>query len=99
MKHNGHTIFIAQLLICLAAAAAVTYNIVDRENELTALRRQLPQIERELRRLNEENRHLQYDVDRFATPLHLMELAEKPEFGHLHFPYSNDVVIIDERER
>ena len=65
-------------------------------NALTELRREIPKIEKELRKTELENARLQYEVDQFESPAHLLELARKPEFGHLKFPNLDDVMEVEE---
>lgn len=52
----------------------------------------IPEAEKKLREIQAENNRLQYDIDQFESPLHLMELARKPEFSHLKAPYLQDIV-------
>lgn len=84
-----------RIFTCILAAGITLYAHIHKRNELTELRLVLPGIEKEVKRLQRENVRLQYEVDRFESPLRLMEWARKPEFSHLKFPYVNEVVIID----
>ncbi len=83
-----------RILICIFSVGLALYAYVDRQNELTALRLRLPQLQKEVKRTQEENIRLQYEIDRFESPIHLMELARKPEFGHLKHPYLPDIVTL-----
>lgn len=82
------------LLICIVSAGMALYSYIDKTNELTELRMTIPQISKTVKKLQEENTRLKYEVDQFESPLHLMELQRKPEFSHLKFPYLNDEIII-----
>jgi cell division protein FtsL len=82
------------LLFCILVASLSLYLYIDKQNELVELRLTIPALEKEVRAIQEENIRLQYDIDRFESPVHLMELARKPEFSHLTYPYKKDVVII-----
>lgn len=71
------------------------YAYIDRQNDLTELRLQFPQLAKEVKGIQEENNRLYYEIDRFESPIHLLELSRKPEFGHLKHPYLHDIIIID----
>lgn len=83
-----------QLLICVVVGGIALYKHIDKSNELTGLRLAIPALQKEVNDLNEENIRLQYDVDRFESPVNLLELARKPEFGHLKYPVINDVIVL-----
>lgn len=68
---------------------------IDRLNELTRLRLEIPIHLKQLKMLEEENQRLQYEIDQFESPLYLMELLKKPEFSHLKFPKENEVRVIE----
>ena len=94
------TNFLIRILICIAVAAITLYANIDTINDLTSLRLAIPVLEKEVRALQRENERLQYEIDRFESPIHLMELARKPEFGHLRYPRLDEVIEIkiDEEE-
>lgn len=85
---------ILQVMICMIIAWWTLYLYIDRHNELTELRIEIPALMKEVRSLQEENARLKYDIDQFESPIHLMELANKPEFSHLKSPYINEVMIL-----
>lgn len=78
----------------LVGGALILY--IDRLNELTRLRLEIPIHLKKLKELEEENQRLQYEIDQFESPLYLMELLKKPEFSHLKFPKEDEVVIIED---
>lgn len=80
-------------LICLILFAAFLFLYIEKLNQLTALRLEIPLVSKEVKDLQEENRRLQYEIDQFESPLHLMEMLKKPEFSHLKYPKSNEVVV------
>lgn len=88
-----------RIFTCILAAGIALYSYIDKQNDLTELRMAIPVLAKEVKGLQEENIRLKYEIDRFESPIHLMELARKPEFGHLKFPYSTDVVILPAGER
>lgn len=85
-----------RLLICISFAGLMLYKYIDKLNDLTELRLSIPILARELKEIHEQNLELQYTIDSFESPLHLMELASKPEFGHLKYPTLNDVILLSE---
>ncbi len=85
-----------RLLICISFAGLALYKYIDKLNELTELRLSIPVLAREVKEIHEKNLELQYAIDTFESPLHLMELARKPEFGHLKYPSVNEVIFLPE---
>lgn len=85
-----------KITICIFGAALFLYNYIQKQNELVELRMKLPALDREVRALNEENQRLQYEIDQFQSPIHLMELRKKPEFSHLKFPEKSKVVVVED---
>ena len=88
------TAFLFRILICIAAVALTLYAQIDTINDLTALQLAIPLVEREVRSLQQENERLQYEIDRFESPIHLMELSRKPEYGHLRHPRLDEVIVM-----
>lgn len=74
----------------------VLYKSIDDLNELTELRLSIPLLMREVKEIKEKNLELIYAIERFESPPHLMELARQPEFGHLKYPSSEQVIILPE---
>lgn len=87
---------IARILICIAVAWLTMYLYIEKQNELTELRVALPMLSKEVKALSEENRRLKYEIEQFESPVHLMELARKPEFSHLKYPTVNQIVVLEE---
>lgn len=85
-----------QIFICIIFSAILLYFYIDRQNSLTELRLQIPLLEKEMKQIQEENTRLQYEINQFESPIHLMELSRKPEFGHLKYPSLDRVLILDE---
>jgi hypothetical protein len=85
-----------RLLICILFVGLTLYKYIDKLNELTELRLSIPTISKELKEIQEKNLELHYAIERFESPLHLMELARKPEFGHLKYPSLTTVLMVPE---
>lgn len=88
--------FIYRIFFCIFVAAMTIYFYIDKQNDLTELRRRLPELSKEVQKIQEDNARFQYEIDQFESPLHLMELARKPEFSHLKFPYLDKIVVLPE---
>lgn len=86
----------AKIVFCIILACATLFAVIDKQNNLTELRKEIPLLSKELKAIEAENNRLQYDIDQFESPLHLMELSRKPEFTHLKYYYDRDVIIIKE---
>lgn len=91
MKHP----LVLKVLICSLFFGGVLYAYIDQQNAVTKLKIELPQLAKEIRDLEEENTSLQYEVEMFENPTHLMELAKRPEFSHLKHPTLSDICVIE----
>jgi hypothetical protein len=60
------------------------------------LKIRLPQLERDIKWLSDENCRLQYEIERIENPTRLIELAHRPEFGNLKHPLMKEVLILPE---
>lgn len=87
---------LSQVFLCILIAGFTIYAYIDKQNALTELRLAIPAMSKEVKQIQEENIRLQYDINQFESPIHLMQLARKPEFGHLKYPYLNDEIILSE---
>lgn len=85
-----------RLLICIFAAGLTLYKYIDKVNELTELRLSIPLLTKEVKEIQEKNLELQYLIDQFESPQHLLELAQKPELGHLRHPMLAEIVFLPE---
>lgn len=85
-----------RIFICIFAAGWTLYAFIDKQNELVELRMAIPALTQEVKAIEDENNRLKYEVERFESPIHLMELARKPEFSHLKYPYDRDVIVLPE---
>ena len=86
-------------LLCIIAAGVTLFAYIEKQNELTELRLAIPQLAKEVALLREDNVRLKYEIERFESPLHLMELMRSPEFSHLKFPYIDQEIFIPEERR
>lgn len=86
-----------QVFLCILIAGFMLYFYIDKLNELTELRLAIPALAKEVKQIQEANIRLRYEIDQFESPIHLMELARKPEFSHLKYPHLDDEIILSEK--
>ncbi len=87
---------IIQLTICFLTFCAWLYSYLEKQNQLTHLRIQIPEIAKQLKMIREENTRLQYEIDQFENPEHLIELSRRPEFAHLKQPLQKEILTCPE---
>lgn len=85
-----------RLFLCIFFAGWMLYKYIDELNVLTELRLSIPALAKEVKEIDEKNLELQYEIEKFESPIHLMELLRKPEFGHLRYPSIDKVMQVPE---
>ena len=85
-----------KIFACIFILSVTLSLYIEKQNQLTELRLEIPNIMKELKRIQEENIHLQYEINQFESPVHLMELSRKPEYSHLKYPNLNEILILQE---
>ncbi len=85
-----------RLGFCLIVSGFCLYSYLETQNELTELKIRIPQVDKELKLVREENRRLSYEVDRFQSPSNLIEVARHPEYSHLKHPLLKEVLTVPE---
>ena len=85
-----------RLLICIFALGGLLYLYIDKQNDLTELKIQIPKLVRSLRVIEEANTQLRYEIEKLENPQYLIDLLRQPEFSHLKHPLVNEVVMIYE---
>jgi hypothetical protein len=90
--------FLIRLFLCIFLFGIYLYLYVDKQNQLTEIRLDIPPLTKEVRAIREEIAKLQYEVDQFESPAHLIGLAQNPEFGHLKHPLIKEILIVEENE-
>lgn len=85
-----------RLGICVSVFGILLFFYLEKQNELTQLKIQLPQLEKHIAQSREEISRLRYEVDQFENPTHLIELAHRPEFGHLKYPLLKEILTVSE---
>ena len=85
-----------RIAACIFAFSLCLYFYVDKQNELTSFKIRVPKVTKEIEVTKEESQQLQYEIDRFESPLSLMEFTKLPEFSHLKHPFLRDVLKVAE---
>ena len=84
-----------RILLCIAIVGILLFAYINKQNTITELRLEIPNAAKELQAVQQENTHLQFEIDQFENPQHLMELAGRPEFMHLKHPLLNEIITIE----
>lgn len=85
-----------KLGVCLSVFGLCLYSYLDTQNQVTQLKIQLPEVEKEIQLIQEENRRLSYQIEQFESPAHLIELAHHPEYAHLKHPLLKEILTVPE---
>lgn len=83
-----------RLFLCIMCLGCFLYAYIKEQNVITKLRLQIPVISHQLELAQQENTRLQFEIDQFENPVHLMEILRRPEYGHLKHPLVKDVLTI-----
>lgn len=86
--------FLIRLVFCACIVGITLYSYVRKQNKMTSLRIQVPALKKELKNVQEENTRLLFEIEKFESPLNLMELSRKPEYSHLKYPLITDIIHI-----
>lgn len=87
---------VIRILLCIGVFGGCLYSYLDQQNQLTSLRLHIPVVAKEVKDLNEEDVRLQFEIDLFESPQHLMELMALSEYSHLKHPLTKHVVQLSE---
>ncbi len=85
-----------RLGVCLSVFGLCLYSYLDTQNRVTQIKIQLPEVEKEIHLIQEENRRLAYQIEQFESPAHLIELAHHPEYAHLRHPLLKEILTVPE---
>lgn len=85
-----------KLGFCLGVFAFCLYSYLNMQNEVTELKIRLPEVEKQIQLVQEENRRLGYKIEQFENPAHLIELAHYPEYAHLRHPLIKEILTVPE---
>jgi|SRR6267154_241503 hypothetical protein len=85
-----------RILVCIGTCGGFLYSYVDKQNAVTQRRLKIPVLAKEIKDLKEENTRLQYEMDLFESPEHLMELSRHNEYSHLKHPMLKEIVTMQQ---
>lgn len=85
-----------RLALCIFVLGLCLYSYINKQNKLTALRVQIPQLAKEIKEINEEKTRLKFEIEQFENPQHLMELARGNSYGHLKHPLEKEIVTLQQ---
>lgn len=72
------------------------YSYLEAQNTCTQLQMALSKKEKSAHLIEEEICRLAYEVEKFESPAHLIEIATRPQFRHLKHPLLQEVLSIPE---
>jgi len=87
---------VVRLGLCVAVFGWCLFSYLDKQNELTQLKVQLPDLERHLALIQEENRRMVCELETLENPARLIDLVHRPEFGHLKHPLLREILTVPE---
>ena len=87
-----HSGLITRIMVSLLVFSLCLFSYLGQQNAVTKKRMMIPLLAKELKMIEEENTRLQYQIDQFENPIHLMHLASNHQFSHLKHPVTTDVV-------
>jgi hypothetical protein len=85
-----------RLFACLSIFSFSIYSYLDKQNTCTELKMYLPKLTKEIQAIREVNANLQYQIECFENPQHLLTMAGRPEYAHLKFPFTEEVLTVKE---
>lgn len=90
----GFGLFV-RILLCIVVSGVLLYAYISKQNAITELRLQIPLEAKAHALICQENTRLQFEIDQFENPQHLMELSRLPEFSHLKYPLLQEIITIE----
>ncbi|BAE81407.1 conserved hypothetical protein [Chlamydia felis Fe/C-56] len=83
-----------RLSFCFCFLGSLLYSYINKQNDLTKLRLEIPSLWSTLRQKEQENIALGFLIDKIESPEHLMHIADLPEYQYLQYPAEDRVCII-----
>ncbi len=84
-----------RVLFCISIVVCFLYAYIGKQNSITELRLHIPIAMMKLQEIVQENTRLQFEIDQFESPQHLMEIARQPQFSHLKHPLLEEIITIE----
>lgn len=83
-------------VFCALVFSLCFYSYLVKQNEVTELRIELPKIKKELEKLQAIHMGLQFQIEKFEHPSHLLELLAQKNYSHLKLPISSEIMKLHE---
>lgn len=83
-----------RLLLCIFVSAFLLYSYIDKLNDITELKIEIPKLSEEVQVLREENAALSLQIAKIENPQSLLEKSRRPEFSHLKQPSPDQVKVL-----
>ena len=83
-----------RLGFCVVVFGWGLFSYLNTQTELASLKVQLPELEKRLGTLQEENRRMLCEIEGFENPTRLIELVHRPEFGYLKHPLLREILTV-----
>jgi hypothetical protein len=87
-------VILIRLLICVSCFSTALYFYLDKHNQIMKIRYVIPTTEDAINTVMEQNAALTYEIEKFESPLNLMQLLQQPEYSHLRHPELADILWI-----
>ena len=85
-----------RLGFCVAIFGWGLFSYLNKQQELAQIKVQLPELEKRLHVIQEENRRMLCEIEELENPSRLIELVHRPEFGYLKHPLLREILTVPE---
>lgn len=85
---------ITKLFFCFFTIGLSLYQLVEEQNQLTALKMALPALEQEVKLLQADILSMRNLLKGGQAPAKLLKWSTQPEYAHLRFPYETEILYI-----
>ena len=83
-----------RLFTCLSLLCCALSRYIDKQNDLTKLRLEIPCLWAQLRRVEQENVSLHFLLEKLENPEHLLQIASLPEYQYLEYPSEEKISVL-----
>ncbi len=85
-----------RLGFCVAVFGWGLFSYLNKQQELAQIKVQLPELEKRLHLIQEENRRMLCEIEELENPSRLIEIVHRPEFGYLKHPLLREILTVPE---
>jgi hypothetical protein len=87
---------LVRLGICVAVFGWGLFSYMDKQQALAQIKVQLPELEKRLGLIREENRLMLCEIEGLENPSRLIEVVHRPEYGYLKHPLLREILTVSE---